>query len=109
MLSWLLMGWWNNPNQQTIHNYTHDRMNLILTNAVEEREINIDDYKVNNISYNSSDSNSNEDTNNTRNTMTVYRRLTQAMIPGSKIVKFEIDQKIHDDRTKTVAAAAAAV
>ena len=92
-------------NQQTTNNYdTYDRMNLILTDAVEEREINIDDYKVNNSSHRNRDKD-----NRNRNTMTVYRRLTQVMIPGTKIVKLEIDQKIHDDRTKAAAAAAAAV
>mmetsp|Transcript_29216 Transcript_29216/g.70425 ORF Transcript_29216/g.70425 Transcript_29216/m.70425 type:complete len:182 (+) Transcript_29216:133-678(+) len=88
-------------------------MNLILTNAIEEREINIDDYKLNNNNNNidkdedsdvGTNSNNGKDKDN-GNMMTVYRRLAQAMIPGSKIVKLEIDQKIHDDRTKTAAVA----
>mmetsp|Transcript_29217 Transcript_29217/g.70428 ORF Transcript_29217/g.70428 Transcript_29217/m.70428 type:complete len:94 (+) Transcript_29217:239-520(+) len=90
-------------------------MNLILTNAIEEREINIDDYKLNNNNNNidkdedsdvgTNSSNNGKDTDN-GNMMTVYRRLTQAMIPGSKIVKLEIDKKIHDDRTDKAAAVA---
>ncbi len=61
------------------------RKNVILTNVIEERLINTRDYIY-------------EPTNSTANRqMTVRRELGQAMIPGSRLVKVEIEKSIHDD------------
>ena len=72
-------------------------MNLILTNVREEREIQIDDYKLNNTGNDKGD--------NKKRMMKVDRRLSQAMVPGSRIIKVEIEQSIHG-RAETAAAGA---
>jgi small nuclear ribonucleoprotein (snRNP)-like protein len=73
-------------------------MNLILTNVVEERQINTDDYKCRK-KDGDEDEDQKRDKQMTTKTMTVQRHLTQAMIPGSRIVKLEIEQSIHDRAT----------
>ena len=55
------------------------RKNLILTNVIEERYIDSSDYTT---------------TNSTK--ILARRELSQAMVPGSHLVKIEIDQSIYE-------------
>jgi small nuclear ribonucleoprotein (snRNP)-like protein len=67
-----------------------DRLsNIILTNnVVEERTIELADYRQHN-------SNRSSNKNNCQ-TLSCKRVLAQAMIPGSRLVKVEVEQSIHE-------------
>jgi hypothetical protein len=84
---------------------------MILTDVVEERQINTDDYKCIDVAKEDTtkpkskpdtenDDNDYSDTNNNK-MLTVQRGLSQAMIPGSRIIKLEIEQSIHDRVVRT--------
>jgi small nuclear ribonucleoprotein (snRNP)-like protein len=83
-----------------------DRLsNIILTNnVVEERTIDLADYRQYH-SNNNNDNNNNDNNNNNNNdnnhshhhpTLPMKRLLAQAMIPGSRLVKVEIQQSLHE-------------
>jgi hypothetical protein len=77
------------------------RKNIILTNVVEERSIDPSDYRQTSSSPpppqdDDGESSATTTTITTTTTMTARRDLGQAMIPGSRLVKVEIEQSIHD-------------
>lgn len=60
--------------------------NLILTNVVEERWINTGDYS--------------RTVPMSENKILVRRELSQAMVPGSRLIKVEIEKRQYDDKMK---------
>jgi hypothetical protein len=77
------------------------RKNIILTNVVEERSIDPSDYRQTSSPpppppQDDDGESSKTTTITTTMTMTARRDLGQAMIPGSRLVKVEIEQSIHD-------------
>eukprot|EP00531_Pseudo-nitzschia_arenysensis_P019896 CAMPEP_0116150424 /NCGR_PEP_ID=MMETSP0329-20121206/19539_1 /TAXON_ID=697910 /ORGANISM="Pseudo-nitzschia arenysensis, Strain B593" /LENGTH=133 /DNA_ID=CAMNT_0003646935 /DNA_START=51 /DNA_END=452 /DNA_ORIENTATION=+ len=66
-----------------------DRLkNLILTNVIEERYIDPSDYNYR--EQNDNETNNNETMETMDRTIKVERQISQAMIPGSRLVKAEL-------------------
>jgi small nuclear ribonucleoprotein (snRNP)-like protein len=74
-----------------------DRLrNIILTNVVERRTIQTSDYRFGDESHDPEDASTNK-------TLPVERHLGQAMVPGSRLVKVEIEKSIHEEKMKCLA------
>ena len=76
--------------------YTSHRKNLILTNVKEERWIDPSDYRYR---VGDDDGNDNDDGNamDIGRVVKVERHISQAMIPGSRLVKVEIATHRYDN------------
>ena len=78
----------SSPMFQFFFLFVYRRKNLILTNVVEERHVNKSHYTKNTTTTDD------DDNDNKNNIILARRNLSQAMIPGFRLRKVEIDKSI---------------